>query len=62
MFDKANIYLLHEINTIALAVLSAIVLLLSYNNSIQSSAGTQDSNNDLRKERSIVGGHTPGYG
>jgi hypothetical protein len=72
MLDQANILLLKScrahtglwvISTIAIAVPSAIVLLLSYdNNGIQSSAGTQDSNNNLRKERSIVGGHTPGYG
>jgi manganese oxidase len=51
------------VSTIAIAILSATVLLLSYNNNtIQSLARTQDSNNDLRKERAVVGGHTPGYG
>jgi manganese oxidase len=51
------------LSTIAIAILSATVLLLSYNNNtIQSLARTQDSNNDLRKERAVVGGHTPGYG
>jgi FtsP/CotA-like multicopper oxidase with cupredoxin domain len=51
------------LSTIAIAILSATVLLLSYNNNtIQSSARTQDSNNDLPKERAVVGGHTPGYG
>jgi hypothetical protein len=51
------------LSTIAIAILSATVLLLSYNNNtIQSLARTQDSNNDVRKERAVVGGHTPGYG
>jgi FtsP/CotA-like multicopper oxidase with cupredoxin domain len=51
------------VSTIAIAILSATVLLLSYNNNIiQSLARTQDSNNDLRKEQAVVGGHTPGYG
>jgi FtsP/CotA-like multicopper oxidase with cupredoxin domain len=51
------------LSTITIAILSATVLLLSYNNNtIQSLARTQDSNNDLRKERAVVGGHTPGYG
>lgn len=51
------------LSTIAIAILSATVLLLSYNNNtIQSLARTQDSNNDIRKERAVVGGHTPGYG
>ena len=51
------------LSTIAIAILSATVLLLSYNNNtIQSLARTQDSNNDLRKEQAVVGGHTPGYG
>jgi hypothetical protein len=51
------------LSTIAIAILSATVLLLSYNNNtIQSLARTQDSNNDLRNERAVVGGHTPGYG
>jgi FtsP/CotA-like multicopper oxidase with cupredoxin domain len=51
------------VSTIAIAILSATVLLLSYNNNIiQSLARTQDSDNDLRKEQAVVGGHTPGYG
>jgi manganese oxidase len=51
------------LSTIAIAILSATVLLLSYNNNtIQSLARTQDSNNDIRKERAVAGGHTPGYG
>ena len=51
------------LSTIAIAILSATVLLLSYNNNtIPSLARTQDSNNDLGKERAVVGGHTPGYG
>jgi hypothetical protein len=51
------------LSTIAIAILSATVLLLSYNhNTVQSIARMQDSNNDLRKERAVVGGHTPGYG
>ena len=51
------------LSTIAIAILSATVLLLSYhNNSTQSLARAQDSNSDLRKERTTVGGHTPGYG
>jgi hypothetical protein len=51
------------VSTIAIAILSATVLLLSYNNNtIQSLARTQESNNDLRKEQAVVGGHTPGYG
>jgi hypothetical protein len=37
-------------------------MILSYNNSIQSLARAQDNNSDLRKERTFVGGHTPGYG
>jgi manganese oxidase len=61
-------YVVHRIRlwllfTIAIAILSATVLLLSYhNNTIQSLARVQDSNGDLRKERTAVGGHTPGYG
>jgi manganese oxidase len=51
------------LSTITIAILSATVLLLSYhNNSIQSLARAQDSNGDLHKERTTVGGHTPGYG
>jgi hypothetical protein len=51
------------LSTITIAILSATVLLLSYhNNSTQSLARAQDSNSDLRKERTTVGGHTPGYG
>jgi manganese oxidase len=45
---------------IALAILSTAVLLLSYNNNSQSSARAQDGTNDF-PDRSIVGGHTPGY-
>jgi manganese oxidase len=45
---------------IALAILSTAVLLLSYNNNSQSSAGAQDGTNDF-PDRNIVGGHTPGY-
>jgi manganese oxidase len=51
------------LSTIAIAILSTTVLILSYNNnSIQSLARAQDTNSDLRKERTFVGGHTPGYG
>ena len=45
---------------IALAILSTAVLLLSYNNNSQSSAGAQDGTNNF-PDRNIVGGHTPGY-
>jgi hypothetical protein len=47
-------------SAIAIAILSTAVLLLSYNNLIQSSARAQDGINDSPK-RNIVGGHTPGY-
>jgi manganese oxidase len=72
MLARANIYLPVVINpivlrsrlwlffAIALAILSTAVLLLSYNNNSQSSAGAQDGTNDF-PDRNIVGGHTPGY-
>ena len=72
MLAQANIYLPVIINlivlrtrlwlffAIALAILSTAVLLLSYNNNSQSSARAQDGTNDF-PDRSIVGGHTPGY-
>ena len=72
MLAWANIYLPVIINlivlrtrlwlffAIALAILSTAVLLLSYNNNSQSSAGAQDGTNDF-PDRNIVGGHTPGY-
>ena len=72
MLAWANIYLAVIINlimlrtrlwlffAIALAILSTAVLLLSYNNNFQSSAGAQDGTNDF-PDRNIVGGHTPGY-
>jgi manganese oxidase len=72
MLAWANIYLPVIINlivprtrlwlfcAIALAILSTAVLLLSYNNSSQSSARAQDGTNDI-PDRNIVGGHTPGY-
>jgi manganese oxidase len=72
MLAWANIYLPVIINlivlrtrlwlffAIALAILSTAVLLLSYNNNSQSSAGAQDGTNNF-PDRNIVGGHTPGY-
>jgi manganese oxidase len=72
MLAQANIYLPVIINlivlrtrlwlffAIALAILSTAVLLLSYNNNSQSSAGAQDGTNNF-PDRNIVGGHTPGY-
>ena len=72
MLAQANIYLPVITNlivlrtrlwlffAIALAILSTAVLLLSYNNNSQSSARAQDGTNDF-PDRSIVGGHTPGY-
>ena len=72
MLAWANIYLPVIINlivlrtrlwlffAIALAILSTAVLLLSYNNNSQSSAGAKDGTNNF-PDRNIVGGHTPGY-
>jgi len=47
------------LSAITLAIVSTIVLLLSYNNNTQGLAGAQD-NNDFSK-KNIVGGHIPGY-
>ena len=41
-------------------MLSTSILLISYNNTSQSSARAQDGSNDF-PEKNIVGGHTPGY-
>ncbi len=47
-------------SAVAIAILSTSILLLSYNNNTQSSAGAQNGLDDS-SQRKIVGGHAPGY-